>query len=288
MKRLALAAFLLIAALLWGTGLAQVPVEPVPSVDETASDEPPPDEEPPMFRLEEARIVVVDKHKRPYRVPRDTAWIEVAVDNSEEKVTQAMRDAEVLEASGVRYPVLQEEQETSDPVRFPLLDGAATVQFVVFEDPELNPVPYKLTLKEKRKGQMVTVPLRNSEWTAGTGTPPARSYLTTTRRSPNQKWEWAAVLSFAGISLVLTYLLYGRSLFARMLRGKKMEVSSALGWSNLMILAGLGLILAGSLALYFFPLILWDKQYMIYLLVGGGCLLALLAAYGAGAAMTRA
>lgn len=270
-----------------------VPVDQPPdrtTTDEETSDEPTPepaplDEDAPVFLVEKARIYVRDKHKRLYLMPRDQAWIGVRLHREDEKRNKELEASyqdDAIEAEGIRYEVVDDPEF----VKFPLSGGSAEVSFVVFSDPSLNPVNYELVLMERRKGQIVRLPLSKSEWVAGDGQTSA--HLTTSKRAPNQTWEWAAVISFLVVSLVLAYILYGRSLFNRMLRVKKMEVGSALGWSNLLFLGGLGLILIAGLVMYFFPVVLWSKPYMIYLLAAGGCLLILAAGYGAGILMTRA
>lgn len=267
MKIRILALFLMLLALV-GSGQAQ---EPAP--EET-------------FKLEEGQIRVLDKFKRPYVLPRNTAWIGVRLDLENESMSPAVKEFEAIGAGGLDYEVNPEAAF----VKFPLDEtGRANVKFVSFVDPTRNPVMYRLVFLQKVKGKDRAIPLSDTTWRAGDEqTVGSRTLMTPRDRAPNQGWEWALLIGFGLTGLVMAYVLYGRSLFARMLRVKRMEVTTALGYSNLMLVFGLLLVMFCGLGLFFFPKILWGKQVMIYLVVGGGCLAALGAGYGAGLVMTKA
>lgn len=266
------ALFLLLLGLL-GPAPAQ---EPSPSPDEESS----------TFRLEQGQITVLDKFKRPYVVPRGTAYIGVKLALEAEGMSPFVGEHEVLTAQGVDYEVNPE----ADWVQFPLdQNGSAKVDFVAFSDPARNPVIYQLAFLRKEGGKLTAVRLSDSIWRAGDPEKLGSKKLSTPgHRAPNQPWEWALLAGFTLAGLALTYFLFGRSLFERMLRVKRLEVTSALGYSNLMVIGGLFVVLACALGLFFFPKILWDKQYMVYLVVGGGSLAALGAGYGAGLVLTKA
>lgn len=267
----AAALFLLLLALL-GPARAQTPDDsPSPS--------------PELFKAEQGQIRVLDKFKRPYVFPRGTAWVGVRLDMQAEEMNPAVKDYDVLSADGVDYDV----KEDADYVKFAVDDnGVANVKMVAFADPARNPVIYQLVFLHKDGAKDVSIPLSDTGWRAGDPqTVGSRTLMTPRDRAPNQGWEWALLVGFALSGLVLAYMLYGRSLFERMLRVKRMEVTTALGYSNLMLVLGLLLVLFCSLGLFFFPKILWGKQVMIYLVVGGGGLAALAVGYGAGLVMTK-
>lgn len=264
-----LAALLLLLAL-----LAPAPAQDV--------DQPEPPE---TFKLEEGSVRVLDKFRRPFLMPKGTAWIGARLDLDAEGMSPFIKDYEVLSAGGLDYEV----KKDADYVKFPLENGRATVRFVAFTDPASNPVLYELVFMHKVKGKDVVIKLNDQAWRAGDpATVGSRTLTTPSDRAPNQTWDWALLIGFVLTGVVLAYVLFGRSLFARMLRVKRMEVTTALGYSNLLVLLGLGLVLLCGAGLYMFPKILWGKQVMIYLVVGGGCLAGLGAGYGAGVVLTKA
>jgi hypothetical protein len=270
-----LAVFLLLLALL-GTGRAQEPSDS-PSPDA-------PDAE--TFKVEEGQVRILDKFKRPYVLPRNTAWIGVKLDLENESMSPSVKEFEAIGAGGVDYEVNPEAAF----VKFPLDEnGRAVVRFVSFTDVTKNPVMYQVVFLQKVKGKDKLVPLSDTSWRAGDEqTVGSRTLMTPRNRAPNQTWEWALLFSFSLAGLIMAYVLFGRSLFARMLRVKRMEVTSALGYSNLLVIGGFLLVLGCGFGLFFFPKILWGKQVMIYLVVGGGCLAARGAGYAAGLVMTKA
>ncbi len=239
-----------------------------------------------VFTSEQGQITLRDKFNRPYVLPKGTAWVGVRLDLENEAMNPAVKDFETLSAGDVEYEV----KDDADYQKFALdAEGRANVQFVAFTDKSKNPVVYQVAFMRRLNGKDTLIPISDTTWRAGDPETIGSKKLSTPKdRAPNQGWEWALLLGFTLTGLVLAYVLFGRSLFERMLRVKRMEVTNALGASNLLVLAGLALVLVCAFGLFFFPKILWGKQVMIYLVVGGGCLAALGAGYGAGVVMTKA
>ena len=72
-----------------------------------------------------------------------------------------------------------------------------------------------------------------------------------------------------------------------MLRHRRMEVGSALGWSNVLVLLSWCLTALATAAMVLFPIIVWDKLYWIYVLVPAGYLVVVLGIFGLGYVLTR-
>lgn len=235
----------------------------------------------PEFTVETTTFSVIDSFERPFLVERDQAWIGARVVTGEDQ-TANLKGYESLSASGIEYPL---EGDTIEPLLFPVVDGVAKVQFVVFADPGKNPIVYRLTLVEQVEASKVERALLNSHWNAGNQIP--EDLLRTEHMAPHANWEWMSIVAFVVVGAVLVYLWFGRSLFKRMLFHRGMPVGTAVVASNLAVLVGLASLAVAAPLLYFFPYVVWDQQYWIYLLVLGGYLLLLSMAYGLGLMMTK-
>lgn len=276
----------LILLLLSLTAFAQAPDDDPfatgsPSASPAASVEASPSGSPkPTFRVEETTILVQDRYTRPFRVPEDTAWLGVRLASGEEQHCKALAQHKEIAAGGQEYA----NKEGADFSRFPLSkDGDAAVHFVVFSEAGKNPVDYELVLLVGEGPDAQQHPL--GYWSVGTGT--VADQVQADVLAPHTQNEKLAMGSFVLVSLILTYWLFGRSLFARFLRHKKMEVSSALGWSNLLVLAGFLAIFAGLGVMWLWPKVLWNRTDTIYAVVIGGWFLGAVLTYLGGLMVTR-
>lgn len=230
----------------------------------------------PKFKVLTLDIQLQDKFDRPFLVEENTAWLGVRLAQDEKQTNTEVRRHEVLSSAGIEYP-----RVTQEYVKFPLQKGSARAQFVVFED-NANPVDYELTLIHDNSFH----PVSPSIWSIGTQSV-AGEAKAEDLRAPHSKTEMAAMLAFGLVGFGYSYWLLGRVLFTRFLRQKHMEVGTALGWSNLLVLLGWTLVLCGLAVLIFFPRILWDKVYWIYVLVPAVCLLIVSLLYAAGHLFSR-
>ena len=220
-------------------------------------------QEEPELVLETTVFTVQDHFERPYLVEQGTAWLSVRAVIGEEQ-TADLEGMDSLSASGIEYPLSEEETE---PLTFPLKNGNAEVQFVVFSDEGKNPVAYRIKLVEEVEGTKYETALNGGRWLAGNNT--AEEMLQTEKTAPRAQWEWAFLVIFPILAVILIYVWFGRLLFRRMLFHRNMAVGSALGTSNLLLILGflsLGVVIP---LLYFFPYVVWQQQYWIYLLVCG-------------------
>ena len=232
--------------------------------------------DPPKFRLIPIEIQVNDRFERPYLVEQNTAWVGVRLAQDEKQGNKLVANHETLACAGIEYA-----RQTQEYVKFPVQDGVAKVQFVVFEE-DKSPVDYELTLIQDNTVHSLSPPI----WHIGTES--TRGDVKADElRAPHSKMEMAIILSFTLGSLFTTYMLFGRSLFARMLRHRRMEVGSALGWSNVLVLLSWCLTALATAAMVLFPIIVWDKLYWIYVLVPAGYLVVVLGIFGLGYVLTR-
>lgn len=278
----------LILLLLSLTAFAQTPVDddpfatesPTPSASPAASAEASPSGSPkPTFRVEESNILVQDRYTRPYIVPEDTAWLGVRLAQGEEQHNKSLAQHKEIAAGGQEYA----NKEGADFSRFPLVDGTAPVHFVVFSDAGKGGVDYELVLLKGEGADAEQIPL--GFWQVGTGT--VQDLVQADVLAPHTRNEKLAMYSFVLVSLVLTYVLFGRSLFARFLRNKKWEVSSALGWSNILVLFGFLAIGVCFGVMWLWPKVLWNRTDTIYAVMIGGWLLGAVLTYLGGLMVTR-
>lgn len=233
----------------------------------------------PTFRVEEQTIYVQDRYLRPFLVPEDTAWLGVRLATGAEQHSKALAHFKEAAAGGQEYAFA----EGAEFSRFPLIDGAATVHFVVFSEAGKNPVDYELVLLVGEGPDAQQHPL--GFWSVGTGTVADQAQADVL--APHTRNEKLAMGSFVVVSLILTYMLFGRSLFTRFLRNKKMEVSSALGWSNILVLFGFLAIGVCFGVMWLWPKVLWNKTETIYAIMIGGFFLAAVLVYLGGLVVTR-
>jgi hypothetical protein len=229
----------------------------------------------PDFRLVTLNIDVHDRFDRPYEVQDNVAWVGARLSQAERQGNKEVARYETLSCAGIEYP-----RQTSDYVKFPVQHGMAQVKFVVFEE-DKTPVDYDLVLIQDNTFH----PILPEKWSVGAdmthGEVKAEKL-----RAPHSSREVAIMGVFAVVSLALGYLLFARRLFARML-AKNMEVGSALGWSNLLWLFSWTLTALCISVMIFFPFILWQKLYWIYVLVPAAYAVVVLLIYGLGMLMTR-
>lgn len=235
----------------------------------------------PEFILETTTFSVKDHFKRPYLVEQGTAWLSVRCVTGDEQ-TADLKGLESLSASGIEYPLAEEETE---PLTFPLRDGKAEVQFVVFSDPGRNPVAYRVKLVEEIEGAKRETALTGGAWLAGNNT--VEEILQTEKTAPRAQWEWGFLIGFPILAAILIYVWFGRALFRRMLFNRSMKVGSALGTSNLLMILGWLSLAVVTPLLYFFPYVVWQQQYWIYLLACGGYILFISLGFAAGLMVTK-
>ncbi len=233
------------------------------------------------FLLETTEFEVKDQYQRPYLVENGTAWIAVSLMQGDDQQAD-LQNYPTLSASGIEYATSGDPVE---PLLFPISRGVAKVQFVVFNDAGKNPVSYNVKLVEEEDGVKYEYPFMDGVWLAGNQTPAEQ--LQTARLAPHANWELMAIGIFLLVAAVLIYIGFGRSLFARMLFNRHLAVSSATATSNLLV--GLGWLSLAVVAplLYYFPYIIWQQQYWIYLLTAGGYILVVGLVYSLGLMMTK-
>lgn len=230
----------------------------------------------PKFRLIPLDVRVNDKFDRPFEVQDNTAYIGVRLAQDEKQTNKEVSQYETLSCAGIEYP-----RQTQEYVKFAVQGGVAKVQFVVFEENKA-PVDYELTLIENNTFH----PLSPSIWQIGTEST-SGEVKAESLRAPHSSREVAIIVAYTIFGLGLGYWLLGRVLFARMLKQRHMEVSSALTWSNLLVLFSWALVAVGAAIMVLFPVIVWQKLYWIYVLVPAGYALVVSTIYGAGHLFTR-
>ena len=230
----------------------------------------------PKFRTIPLDVRVNDKFDRPYEVQDNTAYIGVRLAQDEKQTNKEVSQFETLSCAGIEFP-----RQTQEYVKFAVQGGVAKVQFVVFEDNKA-PVDYELTLIENNTFH----PLSPAIWQIGTESTNGE-VKAEGMRAPHSGREVAIIVAYSLLGMILGYWLLGRVLFARMLRQRHMEVGSALTWSNLLVLFSWTLVAVGTAVMIFFPFIVWQKLYWIYVLVPAGYALVVSTVYGAGHLFTR-
>ncbi len=235
----------------------------------------------PEFMIETTTFNLKDNFERPYLVEQNTAWLSVRCVTGDEQ-TADLKGRDSLSASGIEYPLTEEEAE---PLTFPIRDGQAQVQFVVFSDPGKNPVAYRIKLVEETEGSKRETPLNGGSWLAGNNT--VEEVLQTNETAPRAQWEWGFLIGYPILAVILVYVWFGRSLFRRLLFNRNMQVGSALGTSNLLLILGWLTLAVVIPLLYFFPYVVWQQQYWIYLLVCGGHLLFVSLGFAAGLMVSK-
>lgn len=233
----------------------------------------------PKFRIIPLDIQVIDRFERPFTVKENTAKVGVRLAQDEKQTNKEVALYETLSCANMNYP-----RQTTEYNKFVVQpDGVAKVQFVVFEENKA-PVDYELVLIDE---QNTIHPLSPPIWQIGTESTHGE-IKAEELRAPHSSREIAIIVAFTLVGMGLSYWLLGRVLFARMLRQRNMEVPSALGWSNVLVVLAWGLAFVGAAVMVFFPFILWQKLWWIYVLVPAGYALLIGTIYGAGHVFTRA
>ncbi|MFN8606505.1 MAG: hypothetical protein U0931_03170 [Vulcanimicrobiota bacterium] len=230
----------------------------------------------PKFRTIPIDVRVNDKFDRLYEVQDNTAYIGVRLAQDEKQTNKEVAQYETLSCAGMEYP-----RQTQEYVKFAVQGGVAHVQFVVFQENKA-PVDYELKLIQDNTYHDITP----SIWQIGTESTNG-DVKAEGMRTPHNGKEIGIIAAFVVLGMGLGYWLLGRVLFSRMLRQRQMEVSSALTWSNLLVLLSWGLVAVGASVMIFFPFIVWQKLWWIYVLVPAGYALVVSTIYGAGHLFTR-
>lgn len=230
----------------------------------------------PKFRTIPLDVRVNDKFDRPFEVQDNTAYVGVRLAQDEKQTNKEVSQYETLSCAGIEYP-----RQTQEYVKFAVQGGVAKVQFVVFEENKA-PVDYELKLIENNTFHDISP----SIWQIGTESTSGEVKAEGVR-APHSGREVGIIAAYTVFGMILSYWLLGRVLFARMLRQRHMEVGSALTWSNLLVLFSWALVAVGTAIMIFFPFIVWQKLFWIYVLVPAGYALVVSTIYGAGHLFTR-
>lgn len=239
------------------------------------------EEESSTFVIESTVFRLKDHFQRPYNLEPGRSWLAVRAVVGDEQ-TADLKGFDTLSASGIEYPLVGDPIE---PLTFPLTHGEATVQFVVFSDPGRNPVAYRIKLIEERDGAKYEYALSGGSWLAGNNA--TEDELKTEQVAPRANWEWGILVVFPLVAAVLIYWWFGRLLFRRFLFHRHMAVNSAVSLSNLLVILGWLTLAVITPLLYFFPYVVWQQQYWIYLLTCGGYLLLLAIGFSVGLMVTK-
>lgn len=232
------------------------------------------------FKVTALDINLIDQFQRPFLAEAETAWLGVRLAQGEQQVNKDLANFKQISSGGVEYGVADQEYQ-----KFPLRGGIAKAQFVLFKDDAKNPIAYELVMIIKDKNSTDIVRIDPAFWSIRSDSQSGEAKAEHT--APHSQREIAAIVAFAILGCISIYILFGRSLFSRMLYNRRMEVSSALGWSNLLLVV-LGLVLLGCVVMVtLFPYVLYQQTYWIYVIVMGSFAALELLIYGIGAAMTR-
>ena len=214
--------------------------------------------------------------------PPESAVLGVRLAQGDAQQSKAVAQYEQLASAGVEYP-----KQTDEYLKFPVENCLAKSQFVIFTDSAKNPVDYEMVLfvKENRDSSPIKVPLNPSSWKIGMES--QSGDVAADVRAPHSKREVALIVAFAISGALLSYLLFGRLLFYRLLQNSRQEVSTALGWSNILVIFTWLLLFTCVSLLVFFPILVWQKTYWIYILTIGGYVLLMTLAYGLSLGLTR-
>lgn len=234
------------------------------------------------FKTVQIEMSVYDKFQRPFVAEPESVQLGVRLAQGDSQKCEAVTKYEQLSAAGTEYP-----RQTEDFLKFPVENGVARPQFVVFTEAGKNPVDYELVLfvKDKKDSTPYRVAIDPNLWKIGTES--QNGDVKAEQRAPHGQDEIMMIGAFTVGGLLFSYLLFGRSAFTRFLHNKRMEVGSALGWSNLLVIFSWLCLFVCTSMLIFFPIIVWQKTYWIYVLVIAGYALLLSVVYGLCLAFTR-
>jgi hypothetical protein len=234
------------------------------------------------FRVLQLDISVYDKFQRPFQAPPEMVSLGVRLAQGEQQTCKNVFDHEQLSSAGIEYP-----RKADQFVTFPVENGVAKAQFVIFKDEKVAAVDYELVVytKEKVDGASEKVAVTPPIWHIGTSS--QSGDLTAEKRAPHSKAELAAIAVFGVVGSVAAYVLFGRIYFSRLLFNNRQEVGSAIGWSNILVALSITLVVLCVSVLYFFPYVLWQKPMWIYGVVMGGYAALLAITFGLTGLMTR-
>lgn len=234
------------------------------------------------FQVQTLEIGIYDKFTRPYVTAPELTSVGVRLAQGEQQTCKAVFDHESLASAGVEYAKQTDKFES-----FPVENGVAKVQFVVFKEAAVGAVDYELVLytREKADGASTKVLLNPNIWHIGANT--QNGDVVAEKRAPHSRGEMAAMAAFAVLGAVGTYVLFGRIYFRRLLFNNRQEVGSALGWSNLAVILSWTGLFVGVSVLFFYPYVIWAKPTTIYGLVIGGYTAIVLVVFGLTTMMTR-
>lgn len=240
------------------------------------------DEEPATgVKLETAQIRVLDEFGRPYQVPTETAWLGVRLAQGDNQ-NPTLKGLKTMATEGLEYDVESDEWGNY----FPITDGTAEAKFVVFEDAARNPVNYELGLFERTpsNGKKLVATFKNL-WQAGQGaqTGVMKAGVRRPELTPEKLAIWGFIIGMGAIA----YGLFGIRLFRRMLFNKRLDVGSAITWSNILVLIFFLLAVIVATLMYLYPRVLWGNLANVYYLSFAGYLVVLFVTYGIGSALTR-
>jgi hypothetical protein len=224
------------------------------------------------FKIVPVNISIHDKFARPYLVEDNTTKLGARLVPDDKQNNFDVKNYETLSWAGIDYP-----RNSSEYVKWPVQNGTAKVQFVVLTENN-TPVDYELVLIDQNN---VVHALQPSVWKVGVESTQGEVHAEDLR-APHAASEIAITAAFAFGSVIFSYWLLGRRLFTRMLRNRNMEVGAALGWSNMALIVAWGLAAIAVAVMIFFPVIVWQKLYWIYVLVPAvyAAIVGLLFAFG--------
>lgn len=234
------------------------------------------------FKTIQLDISIFDKFQRPYVAQPESAMLGIRLAQGESQQCKAVAQYEQLASAGVEYP-----KQTDEYLKFPVENGIAKAQFVIFTDTSKNPIDYEMVLfyKENKEQSPTKIALNPSTWHIGVES--QSGDVAADHRAPHSKDELAMIVGFAVGGALLSYIFFGRLFFTRLLQNSRLEVSTALGWSNIGVLFSWLLLFSCVAALVFIPYVVWQKTYWIYLLVIGGYGLLMILVYGLSLGFTR-
>lgn len=230
------------------------------------------------FRIVTLDIAVQDRFERPYVVGDNTTKIGVRLPADDNQNNFDVKNYESLSWAGIEYP-----RNSQEYLKFPVQNGVAKVQFVVLNDSNA-PVDYELVLFDDKNA---VHELRPSKWAVGAESS-SGEVKAEDLRAPHSVGELIGICLFGLFGLAFSYWLLGRVLFGRMLRNRNMEVGVALGWSNFSLVLAWAMVGLSVSVMFFFPYILWQKMFWIYVLVPAAYFLVVGVVYGMGHLLTRA
>lgn len=201
------------------------------------------------YALQKVQFELYDVDNRDYRFQSGEAVLAVRLLGKDSN--PGLEGVEAVEADGTSYTVDGTDRE------FEIVGNVAEAAFVVFRDPQREPLNYRLAILLK-SDPPVEVPFAEGGdvYAAGPlqeGAAPAETRFST-ERAP-QAWEYGTLAALGLVGLLFAYLVFGRALFRKMLFGARMPVTAALTLSNLLVLGAIMALLLTVALAWFFPLV---------------------------------